>query len=108
MNKKTKIIVIGAGPGGLSAAMILAHRGYDVVVYEKQNFVGGRTSPVTIGDFTFELGPTFVMLPQAFEDVFSKAGRKISDYLEMKQLDTLYRLKFGDGRNFTEIGRAHV
>ena len=101
MNKKTKIIVIGAGPGGLSAAMILAHRGYDVVVYEKQNFVGGRTSPVTIGDFTFELGPTFVMLPQAFEDVFSKAGRKISDYLEMKQLDTLYRLKFGDGRNFT-------
>ncbi|MEY2664752.1 MAG: phytoene desaturase [Candidatus Parcubacteria bacterium] len=95
-----KVIVIGAGPGGLSAAMILAHRGYDVVVYEKQPYVGGRTSALKIGDFTFELGPTFVMLPQAFDDIFEKAGRKISDYLDMKRLDTMYRLRFDDGRNF--------
>lgn len=99
-NKK-KVIVIGAGPGGLSSAMILAHRGFDVVVYEKQAYVGGRTSALKAGDFTFELGPTFVMLPQAFEDVFEKAGRKLSDYLDMKRLDTMYRLKFGDGRDFT-------
>lgn len=98
-NRK-KVIVIGAGPGGLSSAMILAHRGFDVVVYEKQSYVGGRTSALKAGDFIFELGPTFVMLPQAFEDVFSKAGRKLSDYLDMKRLDTMYRLKFGDGKNF--------
>ena len=100
LKSRKKVIVIGAGPGGLSSAMILAHRGFDVVVYENQSYVGGRTSALKVGDFTFELGPTFVMLPQAFEDVFLKAGRKISDYLDMKRLDTMYRLYFGDGRNF--------
>lgn len=100
-SKKKKIIVIGAGPGGLSSAMILAHRGHEVVVYEKQSYVGGRTSALKVDDFVFELGPTFVMLPQTFEDVFAQAGRRLSDYLDMRRLDTMYRLKFGDGRNFT-------
>ncbi|MEX0931202.1 MAG: phytoene desaturase family protein [Candidatus Paceibacterota bacterium] len=97
---KKKVIVIGAGPGGLSSAMILAHRGYDVTVYEKQGYIGGRTSALKAGDFTFELGPTFVMLPQAFEEVFTLTGRKLSDYLDMKLIDPLYRLRFGDGRDF--------
>jgi phytoene desaturase len=100
MKKKSKVIIIGAGPGGLSAGMILANRGYDVTVYEKQPYIGGRTSALKAGDFVFDLGPTFVMLPQAFDDVFTKAGRNIADYLELKRLDTMYRLRFGDGRNF--------
>lgn len=99
-DSKKKVIIIGAGPGGLSSGMILAHRGYDVTIYEKQSYVGGRTSAVRVGDFTFELGPTFVMLPQAFDDVFEATGRKVTDYLDMKRLNTMYRLKFGDGRNF--------
>ena len=99
-NSQKKVIVIGAGPGGLSSAMILAHQGYEVVVYEKQAQVGGRTSALKAGDFIFEVGPTFVMLPQAFEEIFAAAGRKVGDYLEMKRLDTMYRLHFDDGRNF--------
>lgn len=99
--KQKKVIIIGAGPGGLSSAMILAHRGYEVVVYEKQNYIGGRTSALKAGDFTFELGPTFVMLPQAFEEVFELSGRKLSDYITWQRLDTLYRLSFRDGRDFT-------
>lgn len=99
--KKEKVIIIGAGPGGLSSAMILAHRGYEVVVYEKQAAVGGRTSPIKAEDFTFELGPTFVMLPQIFEEIFELSGKKLSDYITWKKLDTLYRLNFADGRNFT-------
>lgn len=95
-----KIIIIGAGPGGLSAGMILAHRGFDVVVYEKQSYVGGRTSPHKEGDFLFELGPTFVMLPQVFEEVFALSGKKLSDYIELKRLETMYRLHFSDGRDF--------
>lgn len=98
--KKEKVIIIGAGPGGLSSAMILAHRGYDVVVYEKQSVVGGRTSPIKTDGFTFELGPTFVMLPQIFEEIFELSGKKLSDYVTWKKLDTLYRLNFADGRNF--------
>ena len=95
------MIIVGAGPGGLSSAMILSHKGYDVTVYEKQAVVGGRTSPIQVEGYTFDLGPTFVMLPQAFEEVFSMSGAKISDYMEWKKLDTLYKLNFDDGREFS-------
>lgn len=93
--KKKKVIVIGAGPGGLSAGMILASRGFEVVVHEKKDRVGGRNAPLTADGFVFETGPTFVMLSQVFEEVFSLAGRKMSDYLEFIRLDPLYRLRFG-------------
>jgi len=100
MTNKKKVIIIGAGPGGLSSGMILAYRGYDVSVYEKQGYIGGRTSPHKEGNFLFELGPTFVMLPQIFEEVFSLAGKKLSNYVQLKQLETMYRLHFSDGRDF--------
>lgn len=98
---RKKVIVVGAGPGGLSAAMILAAKGFDVEVFEKADRVGGRNSPVRQGGFTFDLGPTFVMLPQVFEEVFALAGKKLSDYLDFRRLDPLYRLRFADGRDFS-------
>lgn len=98
--KKKKVIVIGAGPGGLASAMILAHRGYEVTVYEKQPHVGGRTSCLEVGDFRFELGPTFVMLPEIFEEVFALSGKKFAEYVQWTRLETMYRLRYGDGRDF--------
>ncbi len=100
MKKNKKVIIVGAGPGGLASGMILASRGYDVSIYEKQAYVGGRTSPHGTGGFVFELGPTFVMLPQVFEEVFALAGKKMSDYVDLKRLETMYRLHFSDGRDF--------
>jgi phytoene desaturase len=97
---KQKIIIIGAGPGGLSAGMILAHRGYEVVIYEKEAKVGGRNASLKAGDFTFEVGPTFVMLPDIFVEVFKLAGEKMDDYLTFKKLDILYRLNYANGNNF--------
>lgn len=97
---KKKIIIIGAGPGGLSAAMILTSRGYDVYIYEKSDKVGGRTSPIKKDGFTFDLGPTFVMLPKVFEDIFRLAGKNLFDYIKWERLDTLYKLHFDDGRKF--------
>ena len=94
------IVIIGAGPGGLSAVMILAHKGYDVSIYEAKSYIGGRNSLLKLGDYSFELGPTFVMLPKAFEEAFELAGRKMKDYLDFKELDEMYRLHYSDGRDF--------
>jgi phytoene desaturase len=91
-----KVIIIGAGPGGLSAGMLLAHKGYDVQLFEKKDVVGGRNAALRLGDFTFDTGPTFLMLPKLLEELFLITGRNISDYLEMKVIDPLYRLKFSD------------
>ena len=63
MANRKKVVIVGAGPGGLSSAMVLARRGFDVVVYEKEKKVGGRCSSIEVDGFKFDLGPTFVMLP---------------------------------------------
>ena len=73
---KKKIIIIGSGPGGLASAMILSKRGFDVTVYERKSVVGGRTSPIKTDGFTFDVGPTFVMLPQVFEEIFCRTFLK--------------------------------
>lgn len=90
------MIVIGAGPGGLAIAMQLLNKGYQVEVFEKQAQVGGRTSRFSLGDFHFDLGPTFYMMPSVLEEVFQNSGRDIHDYVDMKEIDPLYTLNFGD------------
>jgi phytoene desaturase len=98
--KKEKVVIIGAGPGGLSSAMILAHKGYDVRIYESKDRVGGRNATITSGGYTFEIGPTFVMLPHVFEEIFIRAGKDIKNYVDMKFLPLMYELHYADGRKF--------
>ncbi len=93
-----RVAVVGAGPGGLTAAMLLSHQGYEVDVYEKESYVGGRTSSFTVGGkYTFDLGPTFLMMPFILEEMFAMTGRRLEDYLELVDIDPLYRLVFNDG-----------
>ncbi|SFJ90350.1 NAD(P)-binding Rossmann-like domain-containing protein [Halobacillus dabanensis] len=92
-----KIAIIGAGPGGLAAAMILSSHGYDIHVYEKQKAVGGRNGHFTIGDYTFDIGPTFLSMPQIMEEIFSMSGRNVYEYMDMKELSPMYELQF-DGK----------
>ncbi|MBM4194944.1 MAG: phytoene desaturase [Gemmatimonadetes bacterium] len=94
------IAIVGAGPGGLTAAMILARRGYRVRVFEKDVQVGGRNAALRAGDFTFDTGPTFLMVPQILDEVFELAGARVQDHLELRRLDPLYRLQFGDRSEF--------
>ena len=68
MNKK--ILIVGAGPGGLAAAMLLAHRGFDVRVFEKADQPGGRTSELKLGDYRFDVGPTFFMMKFILDEIF--------------------------------------
>jgi len=93
-----RIIIVGAGPGGLSAGMLLASKGYSVDIYEKQKQVGGRNSFFKLGDYTFDIGPTFLMMKDVLENVFERSGKRLEDFTETKRLDPLYRLKFADGR----------
>ncbi len=94
--KKDKVGIIGAGPGGLTCAMLLAHKGFDVTVLEKEEKVGGRSAPLNIGDFKFDIGPTFLMMKHVLDEVFESCERKSIDYLQFKLLDPMYQLNFQD------------
>ena len=96
MNKK--IIIVGAGPGGLAAAMLLTSKGYSVDIYEKKDRVGGRNSYFKLGDYLFDIGPTFFMMKDVLENIFEKCGKKLEAYADIIKLDPMYRLKFADGR----------
>jgi phytoene desaturase len=90
------VIVIGAGPGGLTAAMILAKRGFRVSVYEAQERVGGRNGAFKLGSYTFDIGPTFLMLKPILDEVFEEAGARCDELMEMIDLKPMYRLQFDD------------
>lgn len=94
--KKRSVIVVGAGPGGLAAAMLLAQRGFRVQVFEKQDVIGGRNAQVSLGPYTFDLGPTFLMMKFLLDELFAEGGRRSSDYLDFRKLEPMYALKFPD------------
>ena len=75
--KQKSIVIIGAGPGGLAAAMLLAHAGLRVTVLERQAQVGGRTTTLAAKGFRFDLGPTFFLYPQVLEAIFADVGRNL-------------------------------
>ncbi|MDX9971289.1 MAG: phytoene desaturase family protein [Candidatus Gracilibacteria bacterium] len=93
---KKKIIIVGAGPGGLTSAMLLAHRGFDVEVFEKDAVVGGRNQPIEEQGYKFDTGPTFLMMKFILDEVFEESGKKSEDYLKFIKLDPMYSLLFKD------------
>jgi phytoene desaturase len=89
-----KVIVIGAGFAGISAASFLAQKGWDVTVVEKNNLPGGRARKYSAEGFTFDMGPSWYWMPDVFEKYFEKFGKKVSDYYKLKRLDPSYRVYF--------------
>lgn len=96
MTKRKKIIIIGAGPGGLSAGMLLAHEGYEVEIFEKEKNNGGRNGFFQLGDYRFDIGPTFLMMEYVLREIFDQTGRNLDNYLKLTKLSPMYRLMFPD------------
>jgi phytoene desaturase len=92
------VTIVGAGPGGLASAMLLARAGVRVRILERLETPGGRTSSLESGTgFRFDLGPTFFLYPRVLSDIFSACGYDLNNEVEMVKLDPQYRLIFGSG-----------
>jgi phytoene desaturase len=91
-SKRKHVLIVGAGPGGLTAGMLLAHRGCRVTIVEKNDRVGGRNSEIDAGGFSFDLGPTFLHQKFCLDEIFAETGRRSEDYLEFVDLNPMTRL----------------
>jgi phytoene desaturase len=91
------VVVIGAGLGGLSAAIHLAAAGRRVVVFEKNNAVGGKMRHVQAGGFEWLTGPSVITMRHVFEDLFATAGRRLGDYITLVPVEPLTRYFYPDG-----------
>ncbi len=89
--------VIGGGLGGLAAACTLAARGLKVVLFEKNEWLGGKAAQLHEAGFRFDMGPTILTMPRVLERVFGEANRKVSDYMDLRRLDPQWRCFFDDG-----------
>ena len=91
-----KIIVIGAGVAGLASAIRLQHAGYQVELFEKEALPGGKMHRIEKDGFTFDLGPTIVMMPELYREVFELCGRDPDDYIPMHKLEPMFQVYFKD------------
>jgi phytoene desaturase len=94
---KKKVVIIGSGFGGLSAAALLAKEGYDVTVLEKHDQVGGRARIFKAGGFSFDMGPSWYLMPDIFETFFAHFNKKPEDYYGLTRLDPSYKVIYKDG-----------
>ena len=101
--KKKKVIVVGAGVAGLASAIRLQKDGYAVEIYEKERLPGGKMNVIEKDCFKFDLGPTIVMMPDLYREIFEYAGKDPDDYIPMKRLDPMYRSYFHRGTESIDI-----
>jgi phytoene desaturase len=92
-----EVIIIGGGLGGLSAAIHLRLAGFAVTIYEANERVGGRASRIDRDGFHFDTGPSLLNYPWVFEQMFERAGRKMSDYVELIAVDPSVTFRWADG-----------
>jgi len=94
-----RVVIIGSGFAGLSAAAFMAKAGWDVTVLEKQSTPGGRARQLKADGFTFDMGPSWYWMPDVFERYFNCFGKKVADYYELERLEPSYRIYWKDGKS---------
>ncbi len=95
-----KVIVIGAGIGGLATAARLAKNGHEVSIYEASDRVGGKCRTEWIGDYAFDTGPSLLTLPAVFRDLFIRTGKRFELEVGLQGVDPAFAYHFADGVNF--------
>lgn len=100
IQRPQRVVVIGAGLGGLSAAISLACEGFAVTLLEKNAQVGGKLNVLQKDGFTFDLGPSILTMPHIFRRLFEQAGKRLEDYLEIQKVEPHWRNFFADGTVF--------
>jgi phytoene desaturase len=104
-----RVVVIGSGFGGLSAAIRLQAQGHEVIIVEKRDKPGGRAYVYQQDGFTFDGGPTIITAPWLIDELFAVAGRRTADYVRLVPVDPFYNVRFDDGSVFRYDGnREHV
>src|SRR5919112_208271 len=104
-----RIVVIGSGFGGLSAAIRLQAQGHAVTIVEKRDKPGGRAYVYEQDGFTFDAGPTIITAPWLIDDLFALCGRRTQDYVRLVPVQPFYNVRFEDGSVFRYDGdREHV
>ena len=96
-----RAIVIGAGLGGLSAAMRLGAKGYAVTVLDRLDRTGGRGSSIEQDGHRFDLGPTIVTVPDVFERLWAECGRDFHNDVDLRPLEPFYEVRWPDGTKFS-------
>src|SRR5690242_20272396 len=96
-----KVIVIGAGLGGLAVALRLQAAGHEVVVFEQREAPGGRASQLKRGGYTWDTGPSLITVPWVLEETFAAGGLDLHAEVELHRLDPMYRIRWaGEPRHF--------
>lgn len=92
-----RVVIVGAGLGGLSAALRLAGAGRTVTVLEKADIPGGRAGLLRLGGYRFDTGPTVLTMPELIADALDCVGEDLDRWLTLRRLDPMYRARFADG-----------
>src|ERR1700684_3789370 len=97
MAQSVRIGVVGGGLGGLSAACVLAARGYAVTLFERSPWLGGKAAVLREAGFRFDMGPTILTLPSVLRRIFAEAGRSLDDAITLLPCDPQWRSFYSDG-----------
>lgn len=108
VENRPHVVVIGAGFGGLAAAIRLGAKGYRVTVLEQLDGPGGRAYTFRQDGFTFDAGPTIITAPWLFEELWTLCGKRMADEVDLRPIDPFYEIRFEDGHVMRCSGKADV
>jgi phytoene desaturase len=104
---KPRVLIIGAGIGGIATAARLARHGCPVTVLEKNEKSGGRVGQMKLDGYTFDTGATLLLMPEVYAETFAALGERLADHLDLRRIDPTYHLYFPDNSQFQLTSDMH-